>query len=138
MQEPFINQSATKIDKDFSLHRTYLLFRTLGLRHLMVTDSRNRCVGMITRKDLLAFQIAERLIEKDGEDEVFEVSLESTRRGSDTVLPAITVLTPVGEEEEHQQHPAETQKAQNNNNNSSLLKSDIVPSSTPRGSSTKL
>ena len=137
MQEPFINQSATKIDKDFSLHRTYLLFRTLGLRHLMVTDSRNRCVGMITRKDLLAFQIAERLLEK-GEDEVFEVSLESTRRGSDTVLPAITVLTPVGEEEEHQQLPAETMKAQNNNNNSSPLKSDIVPSSTPRGSSTKL
>ena len=137
MQEPFINQSATKIDKDFSLHRTYLLFRTLGLRHLMVTDSRNRCVGMITRKDLLAFQIAERLLEKE-EDEVFEVSLESTRRGSDTVLPAITVLTPVGEEEEHQQLPAETMKAQNNNNNSSPLKSDIVPSSTPRGSSTKL
>lgn len=32
------------------LHRS---FRTLGLRHIFVTDTRNECMGVITRKDLL-------------------------------------------------------------------------------------
>lgn len=38
-----------------SFTRIYKLFRSLGLRHLVVTDDRNHVVGMITRKDLARY-----------------------------------------------------------------------------------
>jgi len=60
-QESFINISVPKIDKDYSLYRTYVIFRTLGLRHLVVVDVHNHVVGLITRKDLLPFKMQERL-----------------------------------------------------------------------------
>ena len=50
LQARYMSISVHKIDEDFSLHRTYILFRTLGLCHLVVTDIRNRVVGVITRK----------------------------------------------------------------------------------------
>ena len=52
-----MNRSVLKIDQHLSLYRTYMLFRTLGLRHLLVTDKNNRVSGMITRKDLMPFNI---------------------------------------------------------------------------------
>jgi len=61
LQEPYVNRSAARIDEDFSLHRTYIVFRTLGLRHLTVVDTANRVVGIITRKDLMGFSLEERL-----------------------------------------------------------------------------
>jgi len=60
-QEPFINKSAPHIAEEFSLHRTYIVFRTLGLRHLTVVDMANRVVGIITRKDLMGFNLEEKL-----------------------------------------------------------------------------
>ena len=60
-QESFINISVPKIDKDYSLYRTYVIFRTLGLRHLVVVDVHNHVVGIITRKDLMPFNMVERL-----------------------------------------------------------------------------
>ncbi|KAH3778781.1 H(+)/Cl(-) exchange transporter 6-like isoform X2 [Dreissena polymorpha] len=62
--KPYINQSAMNIPEKFSLKRTYVLFRTLGLRHLTVTNSRNIVKGIITRKDLMGFSLQERLTEK--------------------------------------------------------------------------
>lgn len=38
-----------------SFPRIYKLFRSLGLRHLVVIDDRNQVVGMITRKDLARY-----------------------------------------------------------------------------------
>ena len=43
------------------MHRTYIIFRTLGLRHLTVVDMANRVVGIISRKDLMGFALEERL-----------------------------------------------------------------------------
>ena len=60
-QENYINRSAPHICEDFSLHRTYIIFRTLGLRHLTVVDGANRVVGIITRKDLMGFSLEEKL-----------------------------------------------------------------------------
>ena len=60
-QEPYTNQSAVSIQSKFSLHRTYIIFRSLGLRHLTVVDEHNRVVGVITRKDLMGFNIEEKL-----------------------------------------------------------------------------
>ena len=51
---PYVNRSETAVPADFSAMRTYLVFRTLGLRHLPVVDEQNRVVGMITRKELLS------------------------------------------------------------------------------------
>lgn len=49
------------VQAHFSLQRTYIIFRTLGLRHLTVVDRQNRVVGVITRKDLMPFPPGERL-----------------------------------------------------------------------------
>uniref|UniRef100_A0A8B9C645 CBS domain-containing protein n=3 Tax=Anser TaxID=8842 RepID=A0A8B9C645_9AVES len=59
--EPYINKSAMSVQAHFSLQRTYIIFRTLGLRHLTVVDPQNRVVGVITRKDLMPFPLEERL-----------------------------------------------------------------------------
>ncbi|XP_061304500.1 chloride channel protein C-like [Pezoporus flaviventris] len=59
--EPYINRSAMSVQAHFSLQRTYIIFRTLGLRHLTVVDPRNQVVGVITRKDLMPFPLEERL-----------------------------------------------------------------------------
>jgi len=56
-----VNVSVPKIEKDYSLYRTYVIFRTLGLRHLVVVDVHNHVVGIITRKDLMPFNMQERL-----------------------------------------------------------------------------
>ncbi|XP_069777641.1 chloride channel protein C-like isoform X2 [Narcine bancroftii] len=61
--KPYINQSAMTVHANFSLQRTYIIFRTLGLRHLTVVDLRNRVLGIITRKDLMAFRLEEKLFE---------------------------------------------------------------------------
>lgn len=58
---PYTNQSAMSVQETFSLHRTYIVFRSLGLRHLTVINRRNQVVGIITRKDLMGFQLEEKL-----------------------------------------------------------------------------
>ncbi|ESN98455.1 hypothetical protein HELRODRAFT_134312, partial [Helobdella robusta] len=49
---PYVNQSAVSIPRNFSLHRAYIIFRALGLRHMVVHNGANMVVGIITRKDL--------------------------------------------------------------------------------------
>lgn len=58
---PVVNRSAMSVSEDFSLHRAYIILRSLGLRHLVVTDVNNRVRGIITRKDLMGFRVEERL-----------------------------------------------------------------------------
>ena len=47
---PYTNCSTPSVAEDFSLERAYMLFQSLGLRHLVVVDSANRVKGMVTRK----------------------------------------------------------------------------------------
>jgi chloride channel 7 len=49
---PYINQAPFVIQQGSSLSRVFQLFRTMGLRHLVVVDQHNKVVGMITRRDL--------------------------------------------------------------------------------------
>ncbi|CAM9547759.1 unnamed protein product, partial [Discosporangium mesarthrocarpum] len=42
------------INEHASAHRAYIMFRTLGLRHLVVVNHYNEVVGMITRENLLS------------------------------------------------------------------------------------
>ncbi|XP_040569447.1 chloride channel protein C-like [Lepeophtheirus salmonis] len=58
---PYINDSGVCVPQHFSLHRAYILFRTLGLRHMTVVTPTNQIHGILTRKDLMGFAIEERL-----------------------------------------------------------------------------
>ncbi|XP_041376140.1 chloride channel protein C-like [Gigantopelta aegis] len=86
--DPYVNQSALAIQEKFSLQRTYILFRTLGLRHLTVVDSMNRVMGFITRKDLMGFSMQEKIaivlsrqIENDGRNPTgIDVEMEPAPR----------------------------------------------------------
>lgn len=49
---PWMNRAPLTVRPETSARRVYIIFRTLGLRHLCVTDASNRVVGMITRKDV--------------------------------------------------------------------------------------
>eukprot|EP01059_Diplonema_ambulator_P031154 TRINITY_DN5651_c0_g1_i2.p1 TRINITY_DN5651_c0_g1~~TRINITY_DN5651_c0_g1_i2.p1 ORF type:complete len:811 (+),score=105.75 TRINITY_DN5651_c0_g1_i2:120-2552(+) len=57
---PYINRSPFTVQTGFSLDLTYDLFTSLGLRHLVVVR-RDKCMGIITRKDLLRTALEERL-----------------------------------------------------------------------------
>ena len=58
---PYINDSGVCVPLHFSLHRAYILFRTLGLRHMTVVTHTNQVEGILTRKDLMGFAIGEKL-----------------------------------------------------------------------------
>eukprot|EP01012_Entosiphon_sulcatum_P013207 TRINITY_DN1847_c0_g1_i1.p1 TRINITY_DN1847_c0_g1~~TRINITY_DN1847_c0_g1_i1.p1 ORF type:complete len:848 (-),score=140.93 TRINITY_DN1847_c0_g1_i1:21-2564(-) len=49
---PWLDKSPWTVDVNFSLRHAYGLFRSMGLRHLLVVDGR-RVVGIVSRKDLL-------------------------------------------------------------------------------------
>ena len=56
-----VNRSPWVVPPSFNLSMTYHLFRSVGLRHLVVVDGEH-VVGMITRKDLLPHRLRERLL----------------------------------------------------------------------------
>lgn len=58
---PYINDSGVSVPLHFSLHRAYILFRTLGLRHMTVVSLTNQVEGILTRKDLMGYAIEEKL-----------------------------------------------------------------------------
>ena len=58
---PYADTGPVTIQDCASLQRTYRVFRTLGLRHLVVVDAGNKVRGIITRKDLDHHTLEERL-----------------------------------------------------------------------------
>jgi len=50
---PYVNEAALVTLQNTSLRRVNRLFRTMGLRHLLVIESCPRVVGIITRKDVI-------------------------------------------------------------------------------------
>lgn len=54
---PYVDVAAYSINEHASVQRTYRMFRTLGLRHLCVTDRHNQLLGMITRADLVSSRL---------------------------------------------------------------------------------
>ena len=57
------------MDEDYSLLRGYMMFRSMGLRHLVVIDIRNKVTGIITRKDLMKFNVENHIAALADEDQ---------------------------------------------------------------------
>lgn len=51
---PYLDASPFIINERASVQRTYRMFRTLGLRHLIVINKSHQLVGVVTRSDLVA------------------------------------------------------------------------------------
>ncbi|KAI8462301.1 MAG: voltage gated chloride channel-domain-containing protein, partial [Monoraphidium minutum] len=58
---PYVNTSAFRVQDSLSLERAYILFRSMGLRHLVVVDEHNHVQGIVTRKDVMGFRLDEAL-----------------------------------------------------------------------------
>ncbi|KAL5020975.1 hypothetical protein ScPMuIL_000130 [Solemya velum] len=52
----YMNPTPYTIEASFSLTKLFKLFRGLGLRHIIVVNSKHEPVGMVTRKDLAKFR----------------------------------------------------------------------------------
>lgn len=50
---PYMNPVPFTVRESSPLTRVFLLFRTMGIRHLTVVDIDNKVVGMVTRKNLV-------------------------------------------------------------------------------------
>ncbi|KAI6660376.1 Chloride transport protein isoform X4 [Oopsacas minuta] len=50
---PYMNPSPYTAFMDTCVTQVYEIFRTMGLRHLVVLDNQGRALGLITRKDLI-------------------------------------------------------------------------------------
>lgn len=53
---PFMNPSPYAVSLTASYPRMFKLFRGLGLRHLVVIDTKNKVLGIVTRKDLARYK----------------------------------------------------------------------------------
>uniref|UniRef100_A0A7S2G648 CBS domain-containing protein n=1 Tax=Octactis speculum TaxID=3111310 RepID=A0A7S2G648_9STRA len=51
--KPYVDMSSHTVSEGFSLKATYVLFTSMGLRHLVIVDVFNRVRGIITRHNLL-------------------------------------------------------------------------------------
>ncbi|XP_018414110.1 PREDICTED: H(+)/Cl(-) exchange transporter 7 [Nanorana parkeri] len=60
----FMNPTPYTVPQEASLPRVFKLFRALGLRHLVVVNSHNRVVGLVTRKDLARYRIGKNGLEE--------------------------------------------------------------------------
>lgn len=50
---PYVNKSSYRVPEHMTLRRAYLLFRTMGLRHVPVVSNDSSVCGILTRKDLI-------------------------------------------------------------------------------------
>ena len=52
-----VDTSAVTVRDNFPILRAFIIFRSLGLRHMTIVNSHNCPVGMVTRKELLGMHI---------------------------------------------------------------------------------
>lgn len=76
---PYLNPTPFTIHVHAPGERAFELFRSLGLRHLLVTNDSHDVVGVITRHDLLASELRKRCQEKrERRERVRDVSVGTT------------------------------------------------------------
>ena len=57
---PYIDAGAYMVSEEMTARRVWSLFRSLGMRHIVVVDTRHLPIGMITRRDLIMHAVADR------------------------------------------------------------------------------
>ena len=57
---PYVDAGAYMVSEDTTARRVWSLFRSLGMRHIVVVDTRHQPIGMVTRRDLIMHAVAER------------------------------------------------------------------------------
>jgi chloride channel 7 len=55
---PYMDSAPYSLNESSSIQRCYRLFRSMGLRHLVVLDEQHRVTGMVTRKDISEHRLA--------------------------------------------------------------------------------
>ena len=78
------NRSYSALPDNFSLHRAYLLLRTLGMRQIILLDDSNQPSGILTRKDLMGFAVEAKLQESVSRR---DSDSDGTRDKSDKTIP---------------------------------------------------
>jgi len=63
--KPYVDCSAFTVNETFSLRHAYDLFRSMGLRHLVVTDAFNCVAGIVTRHNLMEANLNQVLTERN-------------------------------------------------------------------------
>jgi CBS-domain-containing membrane protein len=84
------------ITEHASVQRTYRMFRTLGLRHLIVIDRKHHVLGIVTRDDLMVTRqdiLTEKLHLSDQENSVL---LAKERTGSNDQQETTSTITSSG------------------------------------------
>jgi chloride channel 7 len=81
---PYTNRSSVALPDNFSLHRAYLLLRTLGMRQIILLDDSNQPSGILTRKDLMGFAVEAKLQESVSRR---DSDSDGTRDKSDKTIP---------------------------------------------------
>lgn len=104
--------SPITVNENCTLRRCYNLFRTMGLRHLVVVDGELHVAGIITRTDLNE-HVLEHLWKEEGETMIKEMSV-------DTLPPAIG-YEPKYEERMYRRRSASVQS----NNTVDTVESDV-------------
>jgi CBS domain-containing protein len=66
---PYLNPTPFTVHLHAPVERAFEMFRSLGLRHLVVVNDSHDVVGIITRKDLLLHNLSQRKDEKRGRTE---------------------------------------------------------------------
>ena len=57
---PYVDAGVYMVSEETTARRVWSLFRSLGMRHIVVVDTRHLPVGMITRRDLIMHAVADR------------------------------------------------------------------------------
>jgi chloride channel 7 len=107
-----MDSSPITLNENCSLRRCYNLFRTMGLRHLVIVDGDLHVTGMITRTDLNEHAL-EHMWKEEGENMIKELSV-------DTVPPPIG-YEPKTEERMYRRRSASLQS----NNTVETVESDV-------------
>ena len=64
LQSRYVNRGVVRVDANVSFHYIYVLFRTLGLSHVIVIGMQNDTIGIITREDMTPYNL-KRLARRD-------------------------------------------------------------------------
>jgi len=67
------------INGSASLQRCYRLFRTMGLRHLVVLDNDHRVIGIVTRKDINEFRLEHHWFQEVIQIDIYIYTFQLTR-----------------------------------------------------------